>query len=347
MHRKGDNEEKPHYISYIDLGLDRICPTLIEMVQRGEIESVSMDKLMHIDINHCWFAFNPVIDKRTGAYHGLFELAPFLLMQVYNWRVVVVDVSQRKTLFVKGIDLSEVKHNEIADLNVNGDRWEGDAVYGKPCGWGVFYDKDNHMTYEGFRIDKMNVCYGRSFFGDVGGVEYEGEWCEGKRWWRGTQYDRKGNMLFNGEWLDDYSQIDNVGMIIGNSLACNRIERLFVSENSCNQLEGGVLDLRFMTELKELVVHNRSFFFVEEVRLIGLERIETIRIGDECFMQHDGRFYLKNCPSLKELRILGKSFNPYCVCEIEDMEALEIIQIGEYDERSRNFLNASLKLKSV
>ena len=346
MHRKGDNEEKPHYISYIDLGLDRICPTLIEMVQRGEIESVSVDMLLHIDINHCWFVFNPVIDKRTGAYHGLFELAPFLLMQVYNWRVVVVDVSQRKTLFVKGIDLSEVKHNEIADLNVNGDRWEGDAVNGKPCGWGVFYDRDNHMTYEGFRIIRTNVCYGRSFFGDVGGVEYEGEWCEGMRWWRGTQYDRKGNMLFDGKWLDDISLIGNA-RIVGNNFVCNRTERLFVRKNSGNQLEGGILDLSCLTELKELVVSNRSFFFVEEVRVIGLERIESIRIGDECFMQPEGRFYLKNCPSLKELYIFGQSFNPYFVCEIEDMEALETIRIGNQEKTTNNFVFASLVLKSV
>ena len=346
MHRKEDDGEKPHYISYIDLGLDRICPTLIEMVQRGEIESVSMDMLMHIDTNHCWFVFNPVIDKRTGAYHGLFELAPSLLLYMYNWRVVLVDVSQRKTLFVKGIDLSEVKHNEIADLNVNGDRWEGDVVNGKPCGWGVFYDRDNHMTYEGFRIDGTNVCYGRSFFGDVGGVEYEGEWCEGRRWWRGTQYDRKGGVLFDGKWLDDISLIGNA-RIVGNNFVCNRTERLFVRKNSGNQLEGGILDLSCLTELKELVVSNRSFFFVEEVRVIGLERIESIRIGDECFMQPEGRFYLKNCPSLKELRIFGQSFNPYCVCEIEDMEALEIIQIGEQDERTYNFQNASFVLKSV
>ena len=105
--------------------------------------------------------------------------------------------------------------------------------------------------------------------------------------------------------------------------------------------------MSFLTELKELVVGNRSFFFVEEVRVIGLERIESIRIGDECFMQHNGRFYLKNCPSLKELHILGQSFTPYCVCEIENMDALETIQIGQYDERTYNFLNASLVLKSA
>lgn len=153
-------------------------------------------------------------------------------------------------------------------------------------------------------------------------------------------------MLFDGKWLDDISLIGNA-RIVGNNFVCNRTERLFVRKNSGNQLEGGILDLSCLTELKELVVGNRSFFFVEEVRVIGLERIETIRIGDECFMQPEGRFYLKNCPSLKELRIFGQSFNPYCVCEIEDMEALEIIQIGEQDERTYNFQNASFVLKSV
>ena len=259
----------------------------------------------------------------------------------------MADVENQSFLRADDVDLNKVKHNAIVDLSNDGDRWEGDAVNGKPCGWGVFYDRDNHMTYEGFRIIRTNVCYGRSFFGDVGGVEYEGEWCEGMRWWRGTQYDRKGNMLFDGKWLDDYSLIDNAGMIVDVSWAYNRIERLFVSENSCNESEGGVLDLSFLTELKELVVGNRSFFFVEEVRLIGLERIETIRIGDECFMQQDGRFFLKNCPSLKELYIFGQSFNPYFVCEIEDMEALETIRIGNQEKTTNNFVFASLVLKSV
>ena len=152
--------------------------------------------------------------------------------------------------------------------------------------------------------------------------------------------------MFDGKWLDDISLIGNA-RIVGNNFVCNRTERLFVRKNSGNQLEGGILDLSCLTELKELVVGNRSFFFVEEVRVIGLERIETIRIGDECFMQPEGRFYLKNCPSLKELRIFGQSFNPYCVCEIEDMEALEIIRIGDQEETTYNFLNASLVLKSA
>ena len=58
---------------------------------------------------------------------------------------------------------------------------------------------ENRRTYEGFRIGKVNVCYGRSFFPDVQKVEYEGEICEGKRWRRGTQSDRQGNIVLEGE----------------------------------------------------------------------------------------------------------------------------------------------------
>ena len=68
-------------------------------------------------------------------------------------RIVRVDVDKKELLEVEGVDLSEMKHNEILDLSVEGDRWEGDVLNGNPCGWGVLYDKNNERVYEGFRID--------------------------------------------------------------------------------------------------------------------------------------------------------------------------------------------------
>ena len=51
------------------------------------------------------------------------------------------------------------------------------------------------MVYEGFRVGDMNVCCGRCFYADIEKVEYEGEWCEGKRWRKGAQYDRYGEVV--------------------------------------------------------------------------------------------------------------------------------------------------------
>ena len=118
-------------------------------------------------------------------------------------RSVWADVNKKELLEVEGVDLSEMKRNEILDLSVEGDRWEGDVLNGNPCGWGVLYDKDNRMMYEGFRMGDVNMCYGRTYYSDMSRVEYEGEWREGLRWGRGVLFDRNGVIVYDGEWLND------------------------------------------------------------------------------------------------------------------------------------------------
>ena len=63
-------------------------------------------------------------------------------------------------------------------------------------------------------------------------------------------------------------------------------------------------------------------------------------------MNPNHHFYLKNCERLRELKIGCKSFMDYSVCEIENVNRLEVIEIGEMNEGSGNFLFASLELKS-
>ena len=41
------------------------------------------------------------------------------------------------------------------------------------------------------------------------------------------------------------------------------------------------------------------------------------------------------------------SFADYCVCEIENVPSLEVIEIGDVNAESCNFYYASLELKSV
>ena len=41
------------------------------------------------------------------------------------------------------------------------------------------------------------------------------------------------------------------------------------------------------------------------------------------------------------------SFSDYTVCEIESVDALEVIEMGELNEESNNFYYASLELKSI
>ena len=269
--------------------------------------------------------------------------------------VVIADVKNRVLLKVNDVDLSEVKHNQILDLNVEGDRWEGDVLNKKPCGWGVLYNKDNHRVYEGFRVYRVNVCYGRKYYSDIEKIKYEGEICDGMRWGRGVQYDRNGDVVYDGEWLND----GHLRVVITpeNEVFYNRIEELVVSDYCCSGEDWLLMDLdfRIMESLKSLIVGDECFDNIHKLKWIGMNELEKVEIGRNSFTKSKDsyddasyrHFYLKNCPKLKSLKIGCYSFSDYTVCEIENVDALEEIEIGCIGEGgSANFYYAPLELKS-
>ena len=287
---------------------------------------------------------------------GVSRLDDGVIVEYGSGRIAWVDVNKKELLEVEGMDLSEMKHNEIVDLSVEGDRWEGDVLNNEPCGWGVLFDKNNERVYEGFRIDEKSVCYGRTYYSNVLRVEYEGEWCDGGRWGRGVQYDRNGVVVYDGEWLNDDRLEKRVKVRSTTVLLHNHVEELRVIDGCCNEEGLKELDLRGFVNLRELKVGSKCFEYVKKVNICGLRELESVVIGsksftkekDEWLSEKDGRFYLKNCPRLKELRITGvRSFSDYSVIEIENVDALEVIEMGELNEMSYNFYDASLELKSL
>ena len=273
-------------------------------------------------------------------------------------RIVWVDVDKKELLEVEGVDLSGLQHNQIVDLSVEGDRWEGDVLDGKPYGWGVLFDKNNERVYEGFRIGEANVCYGRTYYSDIPRVEYEGEWCDGMRWGRGVLFDRNGVVVYDCKWLNDALLEKRVEIGSVSVLLHNHIEELRVSDGCCNDEGLTELDLRGFVNLRELKVGDECFANVKEVKLIGLSELESVVIGENSFTKFkngncirpdpDRHFYLKNCPKLKSLKIGRHSFNDYKVIEIENVDALETIEMGDLNGWSHPFYDApSLELKSI
>lgn len=112
---------------------------------------------------------------------GIVTASSSVIVELSVKRVIEVDVHARKLLSVGKEDLSGVDHNQVLDLSDDGERWEGDVLNGQPYGWGVEYDSENRMAYEGFRLGEVNVCYGIQYYLDLGVIEYKGEWFEGKR----------------------------------------------------------------------------------------------------------------------------------------------------------------------
>ena len=132
------------------------------------------------------------------------------------------------------------------------------------------------------------------------------------------------------------------------------MEVMIVDNNACNDKCFTALVLSLFSNLKVFEVGDYSFTFVEEVKLIGLSKLERVVIGGNCFTKKKSswsydpsrHFYLKNCERLRELKMGRYSFSDYSVCEIENVPSLEVIEMGELNEDSGNFICASLELKS-
>ena len=135
------------------------------------------------------------------------------------------------------------------------------------------------------------------------------------------------------------------------------VEVIEVRDYFCQNNDMKELDLSGYVKLRELVVGDCCFKSVDRLLVIGLNDLESVVIGCDSFLKKgydikNGRddnrhFCLKNCPKLKSLKIGSLSFSDYSVCEIENVDSLEVIEMGELNQKSFNFYFASLELKSV
>ena len=115
------------------------------------------------------------------------------------------------------------------------------------------------------------------------------------------------------------------------------VKVMIVDDNACNDVGYTALNVSFFSNLEVFEVGDYSFAFVDEVKLIGLNRLERVIIGKHCFRRNleknpNRHFYLKNCERLRELKIGHHSFSDYSVCEIENVDYLEVIEMGEVNE---------------
>ena len=330
---------------------DGYSEPLLGLVKRWRIQRLSIE-CMKTYKEKAFTLFN--YNGLCRSHEGIATLSSSMMLEFSMNQVIEVDVQSHRLLRVNGEVANGIEHNRVLDLNDDGERWEGDVLNNQPFGWGVLYDSEGEKAYEGFRIGGVSVCYGTRYYADIQKVEYEGEWCEGKRWGRGIQYDRNGDVIIDGEWVsDDYKIEKHVVMTRGFFSLHSHIEELIVTNDCCNERERTALDLSFMSNLRLLEVGDDCFENVRRMRLIGLSQLERVLIGKDCFKEKNDigynpncHFYLKNCERVKELKIGRYSFNDYSICEIENVPSLEVIEMGELNEFSDSFHNASLELKS-
>lgn len=296
--------------------------------------------------------------KPEGAW--IEEIFEPIIGQYSNSSKIVANRMSKELLVVNEVDLSGIEHEQVLNLNDEGERWEGDVLEDCPFGWGELYDSDNRKMYEGFRIGDVSVCYGRSYYPDIQKVEYEGVICEGKRWGRGVQYDRNGDVVIDGEWIADAKLKTNMTISEESSFLHSRIEELIVSDNCCNGKEWKVLDFTFTPYLRDLHIGNYCFREVNNVKLIEMNNLEKLAIGSHCFSTtdeiafntelsktSDHVFCFNSCNRVRELLIGNGSFLEYCTCEIESNPLLEKIEFGTIDCQNTVFFFSTLLLRGM
>ena len=143
--------------------------------------------------------------------------------------------------------------------------------------------------------------------------------------------------------------IHNIGELGNLSVS---ITHFIVDCDSCNNIQLTSLDFAQWHALTVIEIGSHSFHYVDVVKMCGLQRLESVLVGNGCFTKRDDtfnadrHFYLKNCPSVRELKIGCNSFSDYSVCEIANVPSLEVITMGALGISTCCFSHVSLELKS-
>lgn len=134
-----------------------------------------------------------------------------------------------------------------------------------------------------------------------------------------------------------------------------RVTEITIPSNTMNDQSITTLDFSRFKRLRRITIGDECFMYVQEVRIQERTALKCIHIGVNSFtkfknqMNNDPNrhFYLRDCHSLRELIIGSKSFSDYTICDIQRVDALEVIEIGKAFEISYNFYYSSFELKSL
>ena len=263
------------------------------------------------------------------------------------YRLIVADNSddnkRMAVLFAKNIegkliemDCSGMREDVIIDLNFGGRRWEGGELNGKPFGFGCEYSEDGNLVYEGFVFEGKKVCFGKEWNDDGNNncLVYEGGYCNGERWGKGKSYDLSGNVDFEGEWMNNHGMSEEEKIDLMNELIVPlSIEEFVIGNKMFNDESITILHFSpLLVRLKRIRFGNRCFKHVRKFVIDGLESLESVRIGRECFNgcgeDNDRICRITNCPTLQRIVICnGSCINNYLT--LSNVTSLQSIKFGE------------------
>ena len=156
--------------------------------------------------------------------------------------------------------------------------------------------------------------------------------------------------------LNDLSKLDS------------SIINLIISHGSCNNESYLIeLNLNRFVNLESIVIGNDCFGTVQTFQIEGLNRLQSLKIGDNSFTQvksidfendiagslskcrnESKSFHILNCKSLKMIEIGVCSFADFGgEFELRNLDNLESIKIGGSGNVAMNFLYSSFNIRGI
>ena len=87
------------------------------------------------------------------------------------------------------------------------------------------------------------------------------------------------------------------------------VEVIEVKKGVCNDEDFEEWEMNEYARLRELIVGDECFQFVKDMMIVGLNALEKVEIGRQCFCKASGGvFEMRNCEKLKSVKIGDGSF---------------------------------------
>ena len=159
-------------------------------------------------------------------------------------------------------------------------------------------------------------------------------------------------------FIDISTQLRNILPLVSNELQSfdASITSIIIPNYSCNDNNYTIFDFSRFTLLESIEIGDNSFGSVSTFEIDGLNRLQSLIIGQNSFTQKKNdygndaskSFHILNCESLESIEIGEYSFSDFGgEYELKNLTQLQSIHIGSIGRSSYNFYNSSLVIRGI
>ena len=132
------------------------------------------------------------------------------------------------------------------------------------------------------------------------------------------------------------------------------VTSIIIPNWTCNDKDYTIFDFSRFSIVESIEIGDDCFGSVKTFQIDGLNRLKTIKIGNNSFTQHKNdegndelkSFHILNCVSLESIQIGEYSFSDFGgEFELKNLPQLQSIQIGTIGSESFNFYYSSFVIR--